>query len=415
MIRKVFTLAAALLLCLVCVCAAQASETILAEGAKGSGVRCLQEELKTLGYFTVEPDGVYGMNTGMAVAEYARAKGLDIAQGVDIDFIRALREDLSVGTIDKGDSGTSVYAIQKILYTMGFIESQPDGKFGDQTKQGVKQYMTIVAESAAAYMQELEDAKAAEILANQPADMPVAYDAPLITAQTVVTDGSVTEAWFEFIMDSSVRYGADIGKDSDKNSVRRVQRRLKVLKYTADTRIDGVYGANTARVVKYFQKLNGLQETGTCDQATQQILFSDKAIVSDQYVAPYMARVDTSASRVYIYEWTGSGYTDKVKTFVCSCGKKATPTAKGTYQAVGQISPWYYMPNSSVWVRNAFQIEGNYFFHSVLFHSKGSKTPTASSVRNLGSNVSHGCIRLSVEDSGWIYEHCTPGMTVVIE
>ncbi|MGX8706824.1 MAG: L,D-transpeptidase [bacterium] len=36
-------------------------------------------------------------------------------------------------------------------------------------------------------------------------------------------------------------------------------------------------------------------------------------------------------------------------------------------------------------------------------------------MRNLGSNVSHGCIRLSVEDAEWIYQNCTPGMTVIIQ
>ena len=93
----------------------------------------------------------------------------------------------------------------------------------------------------------------------------------------------------------------------------------------------------------------------------------------------------------------------------------ATPTLAGTHYCEGPISEWYYMADSNVWVRYAFKIKGNYFFHSVLFHSKGAKYPTSTSVRNLGSNVSHGCIRLAVEDAKWIYENCDPGMKVIIE
>ena len=72
------------------------------------------------------------------------------------------------------------------------------------------------------------------------------------------------------------------------------------------------------------------------------------------------------------------------------------------------------MKNSNVWVRYAFQIYGNYFFHSVLFNHEGDKKPTSTSVRKLGKNVSHGCIRLAVEDVKWIYDNCPNNMKVVI-
>ena len=402
-----------LLLCALC---AEATVTIIPEGSRGSGVRYLQQELKSLGYFDGEPDGIYGLATGMAVGTYAAAKGLATDANVGLDVIEALRQDLSVSSINKGDAGTSAYAVQKVLYDMGFLEAEPDGKFGDQSKQAARQYMQFVSDSAVSYMQQQEDTRVAEVQATaEPDDMPVAVDVKLITPDNVVTDGTVTSDWFEFMMSDSSRSGKDIDSSSDKEDVKRLQRRLRALGYTADTRIDGVFGGNTVRVLKYFQHLNGLQETGICDQATQAVLFTDAARKSDQYVAPYAAYVDTANSKVHIFEWTGAGYTKEVKTFICSTGAKNTPTVKGTFQAIGQISPWYYMPHSSVWVRNAFQIQGNYFFHSVLFHSKGSNNPTASSVRNLGSNVSHGCIRLSVEDSQWLYDNCTPGMTVVIE
>ncbi|MBQ3385717.1 MAG: L,D-transpeptidase, partial [Eggerthellaceae bacterium] len=90
------------------------------------------------------------------------------------------------------------------------------------------------------------------------------------------------------------------------------------------------------------------------------------------------------------------------------------PTVHGTFQAIGQSGEWYYMKNSNVWVKWAFLIDGNYFFHSVLFTNRGDPNPTKSSVANLGKNASHGCIRMAVEDCKWVYENCRAGMTVVI-
>lgn len=407
--------AACLVLLLLSGCLAEGTDIIIRESSKGTGVKYLQEELKQLGFFDGEPDGVYGAATGFAVASYANSKGLDVTLGVNAATIVSLCADTGMGTLDVGSTGTAVYAVQTLLYDMGFLEDAPDGKFGQQTKQAVQQYMKFVSESAVTYMQSNEDARAAAILAVPEGDMPIAYDAPIISAETVVTDGRVTPEWFDFMMNGTARIGADIGPNSGREDVRRVQRRLRALSYTADTRVDGMFGANTERVLKYFQRRNNLEETGICDRDTQTLLFSENAVKSDQYVAPYMAYVLTDQCKVHIMEWTGAGYTREAKVFTCSTGAKNTPTAHGTFQAVGQISPWYYMPTSHVWVRYAFQIQGNYFFHSVLFKSKGATNPTSSSVRNLGSNVSHGCIRLAVEDVQWIYENCTPGMTVVIQ
>ena len=323
-----------LLTLLLCACASAHASPLIAEGAKNAGVRYLQQELKALGYYVGEPDGAYGMNTAMSVMEYARAKGLAAEEGVSLSFIRALRADLGVGNLTIGDSGTSVYLVQKLFYDMGYIEDYPDGKFGTQTKLAAVDYMAFVSDKAASFMQGREDQRAARVLSIQ-ADMPVAYDAPLINQDTVLTNGVITPDWFEFMMTDEARTGRDIQQGSPKTDVRRMQRRLRALGYTADTRTDGVMGDNTVRILKYFQRRNGLQETGVCDQATQRKLFTDAAVTSDQYVGPYMAYVYTEQCMVLIMEWTGDGYNRQVKAFTCSTGAPATPTAHGVFQAVG--------------------------------------------------------------------------------
>lgn len=393
---------------------AEAIDAGIREGAYGVGVKRLQEELTKLGYYQGEADGSYGYGTASAVHDYCKDRGIAYTGTIDNAILNALRVDLAEGSLSEGSTGTSVYVIQKILYNMGFMTSEPDGIFGAQTRQAAKKYMEYASESAVDFMQERVDARAIEAAATvEPGAQPIVCDIPLVSSRTVVTDGTVTQDWFDYMTGENPFSDREITTGSPREDVRRVQTRLKLLKYTTGG-VDGAYGNNTAIALKYFQRRNGLNETGVCDVETQKKLFSDEAVESDQYVAPYMARVSTSENRVRIYAWTGAGYTDEVKCFKCSTGASGTPTIKGTIQAVGPISEWYYMENSHVWVRYAFQIQGNYFFHSVLYSSRGAKNPTSSSVNALGRSVSHGCVRLAVEDIKWMYENCTAGMTVVI-
>lgn len=418
--RYIWMLALALLVALLPTAWAEAAEDriVLLEGSSGTPVKIFQNELKVLGYLDAEPDGVYGGATALAATAYATDRGLPVTAGVSLTMIKALRGDLNISKLDVGARSIVVYAVQQVLYGMGFLSDTPDGVYGANTRQAVKDYMDYASPSAVEYMQARQDAliSEAEAATTTFGDMeyPAAVDMPLISVDTIITDGVLTGDWIDFILDTKDIYGPTVSVGDKGSAAKRVQKRLNALGYLA-AGMDGAFGENSAMALRYFQHRNNLPETGNCDADTQKVLFSENALESDQYVAPYAAYVSTSESRVRIYKWSGAGYTSLVKEFKCSCGAKSTPTIKGTFQAVGQISEWYYMPTSHVWVQYAFQIQGNYFFHSVLFSAKGSTHPSSSSVRNLGRNVSHGCIRLAVEDCKWIYDNCTRGMTVIIQ
>lgn len=45
-------------------------------------------------------------------------------------------------------------------------------------------------------------------------------------------------------------------------------------------------------------------------------------------------------------------------------------------------------------------------FHSVIYSSNSEHSVRYSSVDNLGSPASHGCIRLQVKDAKWLFENC---------
>ena len=59
--------------------------------------------------------------------------------------------------------------------------------------------------------------------------------------------------------------------------VLEIKKRLQELRYLSDTSLTKKYTEKTADAVRSFQKQNGLPETGTVDEETERILFSDGA------------------------------------------------------------------------------------------------------------------------------------------
>lgn len=58
-------------------------------------------------------------------------------------------------------------------------------------------------------------------------------------------------------------------------------------------------------------------------------------------------------------------------------------------------------------------------YGSILFHSSGNNSLNkndlnAADFNQLGEGVSHGCIRLTVEDAKWIFDNCPSGTEVVV-
>ncbi len=371
-------------------------------------VKCLQIDLISGGYLEGDADGVMGSGTQEAIRTAQRDLGLPVNGCISDELSTALQRNVFPMKLECRSS--LVYEMQKPLFQCGFLEDDPTGFYGSSTMDAVVSFQKFAVNDFAAYMQGISDAKFAEM------DIPddLAYNQPIYSAQNIPCDGIMTEDWYNFLMNEFEYPRITTMRGEVGDNVKIMQVRLHALGYLY-TGMDGKFSDVTELALKYFQRKNGLSETGVCDENTSSVLFSQNAVYSDEYVMPIMAYVKRSKSRVYVYGWDGSGYNEELKVFRCSCGKPSTPTLKGTYYCIGPISEWYYMQSSNVWVKYAFQIKGNYFFHSVLFSHKGNKYPTSTSVRNLGSNVSHGCIRLAVDDIKWLYEHGTVGMKVVIE
>lgn len=119
----------------------------------------------------------------------------------------------------------------------------------------------------------------------------------------------------------------------------------------------------------------------------------------------YLIGVDTSKCRVGIFQGS-AGHWRPVKWWSCGPGKMSTPTVKGSFTVQNRGYSFGSGYTCYYWT----QFYGNYLFHSVLYR-QGTRhvlDPT------LGRPVSHGCVRLDINNAKWIYNNIPRGTKVVV-
>ena len=368
----------------------------------GSDVRRLQQRLLGLGCTVSAPDGSYGGDTARAVRIFQYYNGLEQTGAADLETLsRAFSAEAKApdyAMLSAGSGGDAVRTLQTRLRELGFTNVGTDGDYGAGTQRAV--------ETLQSYMRGLEEAALLE------ADPSLPADADLSGQLTVEVNGVADPLLLDaFYADSFPAVPGALRSGSSGDDVVRLQRRLNGLEFFFGA-LDGSYGGQTAQAVKDFQKRNSLPQTGEADQATLARLFSGDALKA---LKPYEVKVSTDDQRVYVYGLDNNNeYTVLVRTMKCSTGRNSTPTPKGTFQATtGPGARWHYFKKYNCWAQYAYYIEGDIMFHSVLYNQKDGPV-TQSSVNNLGSKASHGCVRLSVEDAKWLYQNCPKGTKVVV-
>jgi len=120
----------------------------------------------------------------------------------------------------------------------------------------------------------------------------------------------------------------------------------------------------------------------------------------------YFIWVDLKNFKVNIFKGSTNKWT-MVNSYLCTIGKKSTPTPKGTYK-IG-IKGLYFGVNKGYKCWYYTQFKGNYLFHSIIYNLDGS-------IRDgrLGMQLSDGCIRLAKINAKWIYDNIPRGTKVVI-
>lgn len=228
-------------------------------GSTGSGVRDLQTDLTTLGYYWADITGNFGEKTEAAVKLFQKASGLT-ADGVAgtktlnaIASAIAKRGGASSGSsssvsssgsaLKLGSQGSKVTQLQQDLKQLGYYYADITGNFGEKTEAAVKAFQKAYKLTA--------DGVAGTSTLNA------------IAAAIEKAGGSLNA--------STGGSGMKLG--STGSDVRALQQNLTTLGYYYGD-ITGHYGTMTQAAVAKFQKARGLTADGIAGSKTVEAIAS---------------------------------------------------------------------------------------------------------------------------------------------
>ena len=123
----------------------------------------------------------------------------------------------------------------------------------------------------------------------------------------------------------------------------------------------------------------------------------------------YIVVVDRATHRVGVFKGKKNNWVN-VKYYKCCVGKSSTPTISGTYN-VG-VKGKYFDTGTKGRCWYYTQISGNYLFHSVIYDRQS--TPKKIIDNSMDAAVSHGCVRLDLDNAKWIYDSIPKNTKVII-
>lgn len=129
---------------------------------------------------------------------------------------------------------------------------------------------------------------------------------------------------------------------------------------------------------------------------------------------PYRITVDCYNNIVTVYATADNTI---VRQMICSSGTARYPSPRGTFtmpaqHKAGERSDWYAFEDG--YGKWGSRITGSYLFHSYLFTKMEDDKVDWEAYAAMGTDASHGCIRLFIEDAKWIAENCFAGTKVKI-
>ena len=124
----------------------------------------------------------------------------------------------------------------------------------------------------------------------------------------------------------------------------------------------------------------------------------------------YLVKINKRQCTVTVYKQDKKGnYSVPVKAMVCSPGP-ATPT--GTFRLKEKIR-WHVL-DGKCYGQYCSRINEGVLFHSVWYYKQDPSTQSYLQYNRLGTLASHGCVRLTVEDSKWIFQNVASGSIIKI-
>ncbi len=392
-------------------------------GMKGDEVTQVQQQLKTLGYYTGKVSGNFLDGTFAAVKRFQKDYGLEQTGQVD-ESTYGLLMTAQYKVLRNGEDGDGVTRLQEHLIQLGYLDTKATGKFRSATEAAVRAFQQHngldVTGVADVTTQQLLFSSRALAKGAEPTPTP-GPDADVgdINDVVMVEDGQGTED-----SRADVAYRQRLVRGSEGEDVKRVQTRLTELGFF-DGPISGYYMNQTMAAVKVFQEYNGLPVgRGEMDEDTWNALFNTGDVVSAQNtprptpvptMVPYYVVVDVQnqVTKVYAIDENGE-YSQLVRQMICSTGMVSTPSDVGDWVTNGRRAQWAYFSLYGSHARYWTRINEDIAFHSVIYNQVDNMALNVKSYNRLGSRASHGCIRLLVSDAKWIYDNIREGTTIHI-
>ena len=110
----------------------------------------------------------------------------------------------------------------------------------------------------------------------------------------------------------------------------------------------------------------------------------------------YIIIVDISNTRTMIFKGSKGNWVP-VYNWICTPGKPSTPTVKGTFKVQNKG----YKFGSGYTCYYYTQFYNDYLFHSIIYDENTFNVQDG----RLGYQLSHGCVRLALENAKWIYDN----------
>ncbi|MBS4912540.1 MAG: peptidoglycan-binding protein [Veillonella sp.] len=192
--------------------------------------------------------------------------------------------------VGRGDRGSEVQYVQRMLVTQGYLVDKADGVFGNNTEYAVR----IFQKQKNLPITGKVDSKTLSAIKENNKHFEVSQPSQAASQQS----RDVSQ------QSRNVRSKVEVSRFGDRGrTVSDLQVRLASSGFSPGS-VDGIFGQGTADALKRFQQANGLTPTGEADQKTMNLLAKERGIPTE-----YKKAISMNASAYSADDPGNSAYT----------------------------------------------------------------------------------------------------------